>query len=135
MVLTYCLNDFEMVPFLPIITGITLVFTFHIRCIFIIIIIIIIIIIFITYIFLLRKSNVLNILYACRSVTAVAYQLVYSFNSATKIATHWLTHRTVCYCFTSFIVLTILTDHLICLLNNKCDFFLSFYANVCECCK
>jgi hypothetical protein len=33
MVLTYCLNDFEMVPVAPIITGITLVFTFHIRCI------------------------------------------------------------------------------------------------------
>jgi hypothetical protein len=31
-VLTYFLNDFEMVP-LSIITGITLVFTFHIRCI------------------------------------------------------------------------------------------------------
>jgi hypothetical protein len=36
-VLTYCLNDFEMVPVAPIITGITLVFTFHIRCISIII--------------------------------------------------------------------------------------------------
>jgi hypothetical protein len=33
MVLTYVLNDFEMVPVAPIITGITLVFTFHIRCI------------------------------------------------------------------------------------------------------
>jgi hypothetical protein len=33
MVLTYFLNDFEMVPVAPIITGITLVFTFHIRCI------------------------------------------------------------------------------------------------------
>jgi hypothetical protein len=32
-VLTYFLNDFEMVPVAPIITGITLVFTFHIRCI------------------------------------------------------------------------------------------------------
>jgi hypothetical protein len=31
MVLTYFLNDFEMVPVAPIITGITLVFTFHIR--------------------------------------------------------------------------------------------------------
>jgi hypothetical protein len=29
MVLTYFLNDFEMVPVAPIITGITLVFTFH----------------------------------------------------------------------------------------------------------
>jgi hypothetical protein len=34
MVLTYFLNDFAMFPFAPIITGITLVFTFHIRCIF-----------------------------------------------------------------------------------------------------
>jgi hypothetical protein len=33
MVLTYFLYDFEMVPVAPIITGITLVFTFHIRCI------------------------------------------------------------------------------------------------------
>jgi hypothetical protein len=31
MVLTYFLNAFEMVPVAPIITGITLVFTFHIR--------------------------------------------------------------------------------------------------------
>ena len=48
--LTYFLNDLEMVPVAPIITGITLLLTFHIRCIsivrslyFIIIIIIIII--------------------------------------------------------------------------------------------
>jgi hypothetical protein len=33
MVLTYFLNDFETVPVAPIITTITLVFTFHIRCI------------------------------------------------------------------------------------------------------
>jgi hypothetical protein len=33
MVLTYFLNDFEMVPVAPIIIGITLVFTFNIRCI------------------------------------------------------------------------------------------------------
>jgi hypothetical protein len=33
MVLTYFLNDFEMVPVAPIITGITLVLTFHIHCI------------------------------------------------------------------------------------------------------
>jgi hypothetical protein len=31
MLLTYFLNDFEMVPSAPIITGITLVFTFHMR--------------------------------------------------------------------------------------------------------
>jgi hypothetical protein len=36
MVLTYFLNDFEMVPVAPIFTGITLVFTFHIRCIYIV---------------------------------------------------------------------------------------------------
>jgi hypothetical protein len=29
-------NDFEMIPVAPIITGITLVFTFHIRCIYIV---------------------------------------------------------------------------------------------------
>jgi hypothetical protein len=52
MLLTYFLNYFEMVPVAPIITGITFVFTFHMRCIsivrslyFRIIIIIIIIII------------------------------------------------------------------------------------------
>jgi hypothetical protein len=43
MVFTYFLNDFGMVPVAPVITGITLVFTFHIRSISIIIIIIIII--------------------------------------------------------------------------------------------
>ena len=31
MLLMYFLNDFEMVPVAPIITGITLVFTFHMR--------------------------------------------------------------------------------------------------------
>jgi hypothetical protein len=31
--LMYFLNDFEMVPVAPIITGITLVFTFHMCCI------------------------------------------------------------------------------------------------------
>ena len=59
MLLTYFLNVFEIVPIAPLITGITLVFTFHMNCIsivrslyfrifsasFIIIIIIIIIII------------------------------------------------------------------------------------------
>jgi len=44
MSLTYFLNDLEMVPVAPVITGITLVFTFYMRCISIIIIIIIIII-------------------------------------------------------------------------------------------
>jgi len=33
MLLMYFLNDFEIVPVVPIITGITLVFTFHMRCI------------------------------------------------------------------------------------------------------
>jgi len=33
MLLTYFLNDFEIVPVSPIITGITFVFTFHMRCI------------------------------------------------------------------------------------------------------
>jgi hypothetical protein len=36
MVLTYFLNDFEVVPVAPIIAVITLVFTFHIRCIYIV---------------------------------------------------------------------------------------------------
>ena len=38
MSLTYFLNDLEMVPFAPVVTGITLVFTFHMHCIIIIII-------------------------------------------------------------------------------------------------
>ena len=38
MSLMYFLNDLEMVPVAPIITGITRVFTFHMRCIIIIII-------------------------------------------------------------------------------------------------
>jgi hypothetical protein len=33
MLLMYFLNDFEMVPLAPIVTGITLVFNFHMRCI------------------------------------------------------------------------------------------------------
>jgi len=33
MLLTYFLNDFEIVPVAPIITGITFVFTFHMSCI------------------------------------------------------------------------------------------------------
>ena len=33
MLLMYFLNDFEMVPVAPVITGITLVFTFHVPCI------------------------------------------------------------------------------------------------------
>ena len=33
MLLTYFLNDFEIVPVAPIITGIAFVFTFHMRCI------------------------------------------------------------------------------------------------------
>jgi hypothetical protein len=32
MLLTYFLNDFEMVAVAPIISGITFVFTFHVRC-------------------------------------------------------------------------------------------------------
>ena len=40
VLLTYFLNDFEIVPVAPIITGISFVFTFHMRCISIIIIII-----------------------------------------------------------------------------------------------
>jgi hypothetical protein len=33
MLLMYFLNAFEIVPVAPIITGITFVFTFHVRCI------------------------------------------------------------------------------------------------------
>jgi len=33
MLLTYFLNVFEIVPVIPIIIGITFVFTFHVRCI------------------------------------------------------------------------------------------------------
>ena len=33
MLLTYFLNDFEIAPFAPIITDISFVFTFHMRCI------------------------------------------------------------------------------------------------------
>ena len=33
VLLTYFVNDFEIVPVAPIITGITFVFTFHMRCI------------------------------------------------------------------------------------------------------
>ena len=37
MLLTYSLNDFEIVPVAPVITGIIFVFTFHMRCISIVI--------------------------------------------------------------------------------------------------
>ena len=47
MLFLYFLNDFEIVPVTPIITGITFVFTFHMCCIIIIIIYITIIIIII----------------------------------------------------------------------------------------
>jgi len=33
VLLTYFINDFEIVPVAPVITGITFVFTFHMRCI------------------------------------------------------------------------------------------------------
>ena len=33
MLLRYCLNDTEMAPVAPVVTGIFLVFTFHMRCI------------------------------------------------------------------------------------------------------
>ena len=36
MFLTYFLNYFEIVPVAPIITGIVFVFTFHMRCIYIV---------------------------------------------------------------------------------------------------
>jgi len=36
MLLRYCLNDFEMVPVVSVITGITFAFTFHVCCISII---------------------------------------------------------------------------------------------------
>ena len=60
--LTYFLNDFETVPVATVITGITFVFTFHMRCISIIIIIIIIIIInlqllYIFIVFILYSQN------------------------------------------------------------------------------
>ena len=32
MLLTYFLNDFEILPVAPIVTGIAVVFAFHIRC-------------------------------------------------------------------------------------------------------
>ena len=36
MLLTYFLNDFEILPVAPIVTGITFVFTIHVRCIYIV---------------------------------------------------------------------------------------------------
>ena len=36
MLLTYFLNDSEIVPVAPVITGITFVYTFHMRCIYIV---------------------------------------------------------------------------------------------------
>ena len=36
MLLTYFLNEFEIVPVVSVITGITFVYTFHMRCIYIV---------------------------------------------------------------------------------------------------
>jgi hypothetical protein len=49
MVLTYFLNDFEMVPVAQVITGITLVFTFHIRCISIVRLLLLLLNIFLSF--------------------------------------------------------------------------------------
>ena len=56
MLLTYFLNDFEIVPVAPIINGVTFVFTFHMRCISIIRSLFIIIIIII-YLIICRNSR------------------------------------------------------------------------------
>jgi hypothetical protein len=45
ILLMYFLNDFEMVPVAPIITGITLVFTFDMRCISIIIVVVVVVVV------------------------------------------------------------------------------------------
>ena len=66
MLLTYFLNDFEIVPVAPIITGITFLFTFHMRCISIIIIIIIIFFYVITF---RRMCAVHNMAVFCSSLT------------------------------------------------------------------
>jgi hypothetical protein len=36
MLLSYCLNDFEVISVAPVIAGVTSLFTFHMRCIFIV---------------------------------------------------------------------------------------------------
>jgi hypothetical protein len=45
MVLTYFQNDFETAPVAPIITRITLVFTFHIRCISIVLLLLVVVVV------------------------------------------------------------------------------------------
>ena len=44
MLLTYFLNDFETVPVAPIITGITFIFTFHMRCISIVLLLLLLLV-------------------------------------------------------------------------------------------
>jgi len=48
MLLMYFLNDFEIVPVAHIITGITSVFTFHLRCIIIIILLLLLLLLLLT---------------------------------------------------------------------------------------
>jgi hypothetical protein len=59
-VLTYFLYDFEMVPVAPIITGITLVFTFHIRCISIVRLLLLLLLLFVALICKLCYCNQVN---------------------------------------------------------------------------
>ena len=70
MLLTYFLNDFELVPVAPIITDITFVFTFHMHCIIIITIIIIIIIIIIAIKFFQRSGPLSDRHRSCRGFAA-----------------------------------------------------------------
>ena len=66
MSLTYFLNDLEMVTVAPIFTGITLVFTFHMRCISIVRSLFIIIII-INIIFRSLRAQICIMQHMCQS--------------------------------------------------------------------
>ena len=71
MLLMYFLNDFELIPVAPIITGITLVFTFHMRCIAIVRFFFLLLLIF-SFIFIGLQFNFIHFMFKMRSKNDVS---------------------------------------------------------------
>ena len=72
MLLTYFLNDFEMVPVAPIVTGITFVFTFHMLCISIV------------------RSLYFRILWASFLITFLSPEIATSINMHVPFSLSWV---------------------------------------------
>ena len=64
MLLTYFLNDFEIIPVAPIVTGITFVFTFHIRCISFVLLLLLLVVVVLVVVVVVMYVRVLNYKYA-----------------------------------------------------------------------